>query len=182
MLHWTDGHPYLTQRLFKDLAIALQERDVEDAIEVTDWPSEVARLVEQRYLRPGVRVTEEHFADIAQRRLEECRKQGIAAGFLRRYRLALGGKSLRDEPLSLAMTQLKLSGLVKPADDGTLVARNLLYRRVFDQAWVKNEMPANGWKRAAIAASTALITAAAIWVFWLSPYACPKSRYGCGKI
>ena len=175
VLHWTDGHPYLTQRLFKDLATALQERGVEDASEVTDWPGEVSRLVERRYLRPGVRVTEEHFADITQRRLAKCKRQRTATGFLRRYRLALRGKSLPDEPLSLAMTQLKLSGLVKPAEDGSLIIHNLLYRRVFDQRWVADEMPANGWKRAAIAVGAvlplAVLLTAMLWLFWLSPRA-----------
>ena len=167
VLHWTDGHPYLTQRLFKDLATALQERGVEDASEVTDWPGEVSRLVEQRYLRPGVRVTEEHFADIAQRRLAECKQQGTAAGFLRRYRLALRGKTLPDEPLSLAMTQLKLSGLVKPAEDGTLITRNLLYRRVFDQNWVREELAKDPTRWRAFAVGVVVILLVVIpAAFW----------------
>ena len=100
VMAWAGGHPFLTHLLFKGLAKALDQRGVGEAAEVNDWPREVQRLVEENYVRPGARVTVEHFADIAQRRMGEYRKRGLAAGFLRRYRQALAGKPLPDEPLS----------------------------------------------------------------------------------
>ena len=83
------------------------------------------------------------------------------------------------------MTELKLSGLVKSAPDGTLVARNRLYQSVFDQAWVKEEL-AKGerFRRPALLASVAVAAASLLALLAQTLYFGPAEKdapYYCNR-
>ena len=48
---------------------------------------------------------------------------------------------MRDEERSIVKNHLKLSGVVR-REGSTLVVRNLIYREVFDEQWVRAHLPA----------------------------------------
>ncbi len=144
VLHWTGGHPYLTNRLCHDLAAA----GVQSTDEVNHHVDDVFRTLE----RVGGDV---HFQQIL-RFVEERFTKELDS--LDLYARILKGARERDQP-SLAHTELKLSGLVKRDNEGCLIVRNPIYARLFDQAWVKSTKPKRTLARTrslAIAASVAV--------------------------
>ncbi len=133
VLEWTGGHPYLTQRLFQ--ALIEQERQ--------DWSKEaVNQVVERTFLgRESERDSNLQFV----RDMLTKRSPDLSEG-LRTYREVLRGrKPVLDEEQSLVKSHLKLSGVVL-REEGKLQVRNPIYRRVFDQEWVKKHLPIN-WKK-----------------------------------
>lgn len=133
ILYWTDGHPYLTQRLCLDMAEAqLTEATASDS---GDGIGRVDALVAQRFFAAGLR-TEPNLQYI-QDQITAYPQRGV---LLHLYRKAYRGQMVADEVQSLDHNQLKLIGLVKTAN-GALRVRNAIYRQVFDLAWVKANTP-----------------------------------------
>jgi len=88
---------------------------------------------------------------------------------LLRYRDVRRGKQVRDKEADPVCVWLRLSGIVRRAD-GLLQVRNEIYRRVFDDTWIRKNRKVNWVKVAAYAAGAAfglLILVAAI----LAPFA-----------
>jgi tetratricopeptide (TPR) repeat protein len=132
ILAWTGGHPYLTQCLC--IAAA--------ASPTKGWDAEaVDRLVEKTFL--GQQSAQDHNLRFVRDMLTQ--RAPDKAAVLKVYRRIHAGKAVPDEERSLAKTHLKLSGIVK-AKDGYLHIRNEIYRRVFDLAWVRENIPTN-WRR-----------------------------------
>lgn len=150
VLYWTGGHPYLTHRLFRQLAEGLEQADKA----VPDWESLVDTAVKSAFLHASARTTESHFHDIARRRIGGLR--GMAKRrILGIYQRALRKKVVKDDALSQSIVELKLCGLLvcDPQDASKLVLRNRIYGGVFDAAWVKEEMPRNFVDAAIISAA-----------------------------
>jgi hypothetical protein len=124
ILHWTHGHPYLTQRLCRALLA-----------EATDWnESGVAALVQRTFLsQQGADDPNLHEV-----RRMVTRRAADPYETLSTYQDILRGKRVADEPLSPVKALLKLSGLVQ-ATDSRLVVRNRIYRSVFDERWVREQ-------------------------------------------
>jgi internalin A len=75
------------------------------------------------------------------------------------YAKVLKGTGVPDRT-TLANAELKLSGLVKRDNQGNLVVRNPVYRRLFDNVWVQSTRPRRALNRTrsyAVAASIALV-------------------------
>jgi tetratricopeptide (TPR) repeat protein len=128
IFHWTNGHPYLTQRL----CLAVAERGNER------WTGErVDDLVERLFLLKEAR-KEANLQFVRDRILTypQCSQ------LLTLYGKVYKGKRIGDDERSLMQSQLKLSGLVK-AESGVLRIRNEIYRRVFDLAWVRENTAIN---------------------------------------
>ena len=53
----------------------------------------------------------------------------------------MGGDRVDDIPTSAIQNELKLAGLVKPRADGTLIVRNAIYKRVFNEDWINEVWP-----------------------------------------
>ena len=123
IFYWTDGHPYLTQRLC-DAVAASAGRTGED----------VDRVSEELFLSPGAREQNDNLRFVANRLLVP----GMEADTL-----AIYAKLLRDEPVpekNPFAEVLRLSGIAK-AVDGRFRVRNQIYRRVFDHVWIEENMP-----------------------------------------
>ncbi len=154
ILYWTDGHPYLTQKVCAHLV--LQE----------DWsaigPEQVDPLVERLFLAEEAR--KENNLQFIQDRL---RKSDERAGMLAVYEQALAGKEVPDEERSPVKSQLKLSGLVKVTPAGALVVRNRIYRTVFDATWVKENRPVSTMRWVATAAVAVAVLAVLIAGYFL---------------
>jgi len=158
ILHWTDGHPYLTQMLCAK--VVENERSGRDPEEWVDL------VVQENLLSTSARQEENNLKFVTDRLTQASRD---LRGFLRVYRDVLRGKVVKDVPTSAIHTSLRLSGAVKPDAERCLQIRNRVYRRVFNEAWVRERMPVNTVAIAAFAAAVAGIAAFAGWYLLLYP-------------
>jgi len=132
--HWTNGHPYLTQKLCLAATEAGNKR----------WTNKrVDGLVKQLFLSEKAR-KETNLQFVREKTLNHPQRDQL----LTLYRQVCKGKRIGEDEKSFVQSQLKLIGLVK-AEDGYLRVRNMIYRRVFDLAWVRKNTPV---KREPIAA------------------------------
>ncbi len=127
-LKWTNGHPYLTQRLCQVLA----ERPPQE------WSETAADdIVARTFL--GDMAEKDHNLQFVRDML--TKRAPDMAGVLSAYRaICQGLYGVPDEEQSPLMAHLKLSGIVRrPPGQNILKVRNLIYATVFDVAWVENE-------------------------------------------
>ncbi|MBO0858781.1 MAG: AAA-like domain-containing protein [Chloracidobacterium sp.] len=136
-MKWTNGHPYLTQRLCLAMVEARHlrwtEADVGQVVAGAFFGAMSEHDVNLRFVR-----------DMLSRRTPE------AEAALRIYGEIRAGNPIRDEEQSIVKSRLKLSGIVR-REGAVLRTRNLIYETVFDEQWVKNRLPAAWRKRAGYA-------------------------------
>jgi len=122
VLYWTDGHPYLTQRVCEEIASRTESR----------WPNrEIDRLVTELFLQEGQLRRETNL----QRVDDYIQGSEYGEKMLQVYREILSGKKVPDEERSIVKSQLKLSGVIKATSAGYLRVRNRIYERVFGPQW-----------------------------------------------
>src|SRR5215472_17239978 len=126
ILYWTNGHPYLTQRVCQAVADkrSIQRGDVDQLVSDLFF-SKLAReyddnliFVRERVLRSGADVT----------------------GLLNLYSKIRKGKRVPDDDSNESVSILRLSGIAAGAR-GYLRVRNRIYARVFDRTWVASNLP-----------------------------------------
>ena len=171
VLKWTGGHPYLTQRLCSELANAQQE--MTNRLQESD----VDRVAKDTFLSPGgergsnlsyVRdtLTNKEVSANIDKVLRTYREihQGIypiyddeqsevkeylkLSGVVRQIK-ATGFRS-NSPVVSLAHTLLgnvHLTTETMQRSDTVLQVRNMVYRSVFNQRWIKDHIPETWWKR-----------------------------------
>jgi WD40 repeat protein len=83
------------------------------------------------------------------------------AGLLTLYERVRAGKRVEDDETNSGVTILKLSGIAR-VDDGRLRLRNRIYERVFDQAWIAQNMPDAELRRQRAAYRKGILRAATI--------------------
>jgi hypothetical protein len=134
VMHWTGGHPYLTQRLCD--AIAEQKRE--------SWSeADVDGVVTRTFF--GETSEQDHNLQFVRDML--LKRAPDVTSVLAAYReIRLDRHPVRDEEQSLVKTHLKLSGIVRREQD-TLRVRNPIYAEVFDQRWVQEHWPVHWIKR-----------------------------------
>jgi hypothetical protein len=120
VLRWTGGHPYLTIRLCDQFAA--QGRTSSD---------EVDEMVNKEFVSLDQLHSDVHFQQVL-RFLDKRVEDKLTT--LNLYRRIWRGEEVRDQtaPEYLA---LKLSGIVKRDWRGSLIVRNEVYRRVFNDEW-----------------------------------------------
>jgi tetratricopeptide (TPR) repeat protein len=127
VLYWTGGHPYLTQKVCAEVV----------ATHDGQWTGErIDMLVKRLFLSDEAR-KESNLQYIA----DSIRENREREKLLRVYHRVLSGKSVVDDERDPVKSQLKLTGLLKVTQQGTLVIRNRIYEAAFDQQWVKANMP-----------------------------------------
>ncbi len=143
IFHWTNGHPYLTQKLCQAASEnpkCTESPDQVDALVNSIFLSEAARReTNLQFIRDNI--TSQSAAE--QRRL------------LSLYREVLRGKTVVEDERSLEQGRLKLIGLVK-GDNQALHVRNNIYRTVFDEQWIKETTPVDWNRRITITAVIAV--------------------------
>ncbi len=145
VLHWTGGHPYLTQAVCR----AVRERGDAGTAEESVDPQ-----VEELFLTSRAQREETNLKH-ARARLERRGPEGRR--LLQLYRRVRQGKAVPDQPTSPLFAQLKLAGVVKATDEGRLTVRNRIYEEVFTPEWAKAAMPADrGWQLAAATLAASL--------------------------
>jgi WD40 repeat protein len=147
VLHWTGGHPYLTQRLCQAAA-------GDEAASAAD----VDRLCEELYLTRRARERDDNLLFVRERML---RSEVDLAGLLSLYDRVLRGQRVEEDEASPLVTVLRLSGVVR-ARDGALGERNRIYARVFDREWVRQAMPDAEVRRQRAAYRKGLLRAGAL--------------------
>ncbi len=159
-MKWTNGHPYLTQRLCMAMVEARHLRWTE---------ADVDRVVADTFLG----ATGEHDGNLQFVCDMLTKRAPDVEGALKTYREIRAGDAVRDEEQSPVKTHLKLSGVVR-REGVELRIRNRIYEAVFDEQWVKDHSPVNWRKRARPAAG--LIAATFILSLPAGIYALNQSR------
>lgn len=127
IIYWTNGHPYLTQRLCQ--AVATDPGVTNSA--------GVDRLCATLFLSHRARERDDNLLFVRERLM---RSEADSASLLSLYDKVRAGKSMPDEETNPLVGILRLSGIVRVAD-GFLLIRNRIYARVFDRRWVLSTMP-----------------------------------------
>jgi hypothetical protein len=143
---WTHGHPYLTQRacraVYDEVRPEQSNRESDRAVKgIVERPdAEVDRIVRETFLLDGNHRTDSNLLfgeDMLTKR------HSFSSELLETYRQVLRGRRpVSDEESSPIKSHLKLSGVVR-GEDEILVIRNLIYRTVFNEDWVRRHMPVN---------------------------------------
>jgi WD40 repeat protein len=127
VLYWTNGHPYMTQRLCRAIA---------DARDITT-PGQVDTICERLFLTKQARDTDDNLAFVRNRLL---RSEVDLAALLHLYQQVRSGKKVKDDETNPLVPVLRLSGVVA-VRGGFLTVRNRIYDRVFDRDWVFAHLP-----------------------------------------
>jgi WD40 repeat protein len=124
ILYWTNGHPYLTQRL-------CQAQSASGSLESVDAVSE------ELFFSPRARERDDNLIFVRERIL---RSDVDRASLLHLYEQVLTGRQVGDDETNSLVNVLRLSGITRP-NNGRLEVRNRIYARVFDRTWVGANMP-----------------------------------------
>jgi len=150
ILHWTNGHPYLTQRFC---------RAVVESAAIVDVAA-VDRLCEELFLSSRARERDDNLLFDRERLV---RSEVDVTSLLELYLKVHAGKPVADDETSLLVTVLRLSGIVI-SRVGFLRERNRIYSRVFDAAWVHAHLPDADVRRQKAAFRRGVFRASAIAV------------------
>ncbi|MBC8142093.1 MAG: AAA-like domain-containing protein, partial [Armatimonadetes bacterium] len=127
-LFWTGGHPYLTQRLCREIAR-----------ENCETPRDVDRITERLFLTKRVLDSDDNLSFVQNRLL---RSEFPLADILDFYGKLRGGKRMKDDETNPLCGLLRLSGIAAVEESTDLLRlRNRIYETVFDGAWVRKNMP-----------------------------------------
>ncbi|HEV2391744.1 MAG TPA: AAA-like domain-containing protein [Verrucomicrobiae bacterium] len=142
VMHWTGGHPYLTQRLCRSLAEVLSTPRFEPASgtvapPLLPRPRTVDLLAHHLFLSRQARDRDDNLIFVRERIL---RSEGDVAGLLYLYRKVHEGQRVPDDETNPKVSILRLSGVTRGVN-GYLQVRNRVYRQVFDPFWVQTNMP-----------------------------------------
>jgi hypothetical protein len=145
VLQWTGGHPYLTQRLCQ--ALVEQGRGSRSqGTENSLTPDAIAQTVAATFFGPQSEQDNnlQFVRDMLTLRAPDIYQVLTTYKDIRR-----GRQGIVDEEQSITKSHLKLAGVVKRDADKTLRVRNAIYATVFDEAWVRQNLPVNWRKRIA---------------------------------
>ncbi len=125
--HWTAGHPYLTQRLC---------REVVDQKRKEPWtPAAVDHVVHDLFLSDQTN-REQNLQFVQDRVLRSPHRREL----LQLYGKVRAGKLVAIDEQSVLQNQLKLAGLVTTAGSNLRV-HNEIYRVIFDAKWITSNTP-----------------------------------------
>jgi len=128
VLYWTNGHPYLTQKMCEAVAADASARTSKD----------VDNLCRRLFLSPQARETEANLVPVREYILR-TNQDRIAV--LELYKKVWRGRPapqfVASDPVA---NVVHLSGISR-VTNGHLVVRNRIYNHVFSQAWVNGALP-----------------------------------------
>ena len=127
ILYWTQGHPYLTQRLCQAVS---QNPDARTA-------GDIDRVCEDLFLSPRALERDDNLLFVRDRLL---RSETDLASLIDLYSRIHHGKRVPDDETNPLVSVLRLSGIVRVAG-GNLAVRNRIYHTVFDRGWIKTNTP-----------------------------------------
>lgn len=128
---WTEGHPYLTQRLLSQIARMWDNRWT---IERIDDLVDTLFLLPPKHAEPNLRFI------VSSIETAPSRKK-----LLKLYNRILSATSTVPVDTTDARQRLLVGSGLVAVRDGSLVVRNQIYRAVFNREWVKSFAPTN-WR------------------------------------
>ena len=164
VLHWTGGHPYLTQRLACAVA--------EDPAAKT--AGDVDRHCGELFLARSAREKDDNLIFVRDRLLRGSTDLTASLDLYGRIRK---GRRVPNDEANPLVGDLRLAGIVRPIE-GRLEVRNRIYSEVFDPPWIEKAMP-DGEKRRqrrafvrglAVAAAIALLATGLYQYLWAWPF------------
>ncbi len=155
--YWTNGHPYLTQRLCQEVA--------EEARAATT--DEVDRICAGLFLSHKALERDDNLLFVRERIL---RSETDLAGLLTLYQKVLAHKRVPDEATNPLFTVLRLSGVTR-VENNFLEVRNRIYEQAFGLEWVKENMPDAELRRQRDAYRRGLLRATAIYALIIAAIA-----------
>ncbi len=162
IFYWTNGHPYLTQKLclyaaelgLKQLGLKhwneyLGETNLKSPFsevlpnsENAPWTDDrVDELIERLFLSEDAN-RETNLQFVRDNISVNAQRQRL----LKLYQRIYQNEIVHEDERSADQNQLKLIGLVR-VEKGILKVRNEIYRRVFNLQWIKNSTPPMDWNR-----------------------------------
>jgi adenylate cyclase len=133
ILHWTNGQPFLTQKLCQ---LMIQSHQTHRQSSHSAGPT-VEQVVQDMLLdRWETRDQPEHLRTIRNRLLY---RESLTVGLLGLYQQILAGEEI-PRAASPEQAELLLSGLVIGDDRGILQVKNPIYRLVFHADWVAQQL------------------------------------------
>ncbi len=150
VLFWTEGHPYLTQRLCQVVAEE-HEGAVADTGVIDQW-------CEELFFSNRARERDDNLIFVRERLLRSDLGRAELLSF---YEGILRGRQVPDDETNPLVSALRLTGVVRQ-QGGRLVVRNRIYERAFDRAWVQAHMPDAELRRQKAAFRRGMARAAAI--------------------
>jgi WD40 repeat protein len=133
VLYWTNGHPFLTQRLCRAIAEDANIRDEGD----------VDRLCNELFFTSHAQELDDNLLFVRDSML---RSEDDKAALLCLYAKVRSGKRVEDDHTNTLVNILRLSGVTRTKDN-CLKVRNRIYECVFDQEWVERSMPDSELRR-----------------------------------
>jgi WD40 repeat protein len=148
VLYWTNGHPYLTQRLCQALA-----RDRHPKL-----GADVDRACDDLFLNARARERDDNLIFVRERIL----RSGADLTALLELYLAVWShrRTFADEANPL-ISILRLAGIVR-SEDGFLIERNRIYHSVFNRAWIRANLPDAELRRQQVAFRQGIFRTAAV--------------------
>ncbi|HEX9921957.1 MAG TPA: AAA-like domain-containing protein [Anaerolineae bacterium] len=165
IFYWTNGHPYLTQKLC--LSVAEHKNGPQADPHNNVWTNErVDELVEHLFLSKEAR-KETNLQFVRDSVENSPRRETI----LKLYRQVYTGKAIAEDERSLDQNRLKLFGLVR-SEQGVLQTRNEIYRQIFNLDWIKENTPINWYRRLVVVLGLLVIVLIGVSVssiYWQRP-------------
>jgi WD40 repeat protein len=127
VLYWTNGHPFLTQRLCRTIA---DDADVVDE-------GDVDRLCNDLFFTHQAQELDDNILFVRESLLRDEKER---AALLNLYAKVRNGKRVVNDGTNALVDTLRLSGITR-TEGNYLKVRNRIYERVFDRAWVERSMP-----------------------------------------
>lgn len=142
ILHWTGGHPYMTQRLCQATAT-----DLASASDTPWWKQigtgRVDTICRDLFLSDAAQETDDNLTFVRNRLLRSDVDVATLLDFYLRIRR---GEKVYDDNTNPLCSLLRLSGVVAPVQ-GLLRVRNRIYSSVFSPAWVQMNLPGEEVRR-----------------------------------
>jgi WD40 repeat protein len=165
VLYWTNGHPYLTQRLCKVISEGQNGCKAKD----------IDNQIEEMYISKRAQEYDDNLLFVRERLL---RSDADVASLLNLYSRVRRNKRVSNDASHPLLGILQLSGITR-VEYGRLRVRNRIYERVFNGSWVKINLPDAEVKRqraafrrgvirttAVAAVLLIIVTSLALYAFW----------------
>lgn len=159
ILYWTNGHPYLTQRLCQATAVRAGQTG-----------KDVDQFCEELFFTLRIGESDDNLLFVRERLL---RSEADLTNLLELYVRIRSNKTVRDDEADPLVSVLRLSGVTR-TEHGCLKVRNRIYARIFNRSWAIANLPdaeryrqraafrRGVWRTAAVSATILLL------VTWLA--------------
>lgn len=128
VIHWTNGHPYITQKICEAISMNPSVRTRHD----------IDILCSRMFLSQQARETEANLVPVREYIL---RSENLRVPALELFQKVIKKRSkVEFDNTNEVANLLQLSGMTR-VDNGMLRVRNRIYEEVFDEKWVLSELP-----------------------------------------